>query len=710
MKQKLISRSFTFAIASTFLLFAFAGTVSASVTPTLSLSATGTSDQVQISVTGDPSSSVILYYTPSTSGLQVAAIGNTNLSGSFSATVSSATYGLTTGNSVYVSVGGINGPKSAVAAWPTVATTASSLLTLSQTGLALSVGQTSVITATNNTQNALYISNNSNFAVASAAINGNQITVLALGYGSTSITVCTVGNTTNCPNVNVTVQNGSTQALVLSQNNVSVSYGQNTSVTISGGNGSYIVSNNSSSGNISTSITGNTLLIGGNSAASGTYSVTVCSSDMSSCGVVNVTLGTTTSSTISFSQTAPSLSVGQSMTVTVSGNTTGTYYISSNSNPGVVQASISGNSLTLLGSASGTATINVCASSGGCSSMTVTVNNSNSSLVYLSQSTLSVGVGQTTSVTIAGGSTPYVLLTASNTIFQAGISGNALYITGISVGSAQITVCSAGSTGCTSLALNVTATPTTTTTTTTSNAPSVATSFLSLSNSQPVLNVGQSTSISVSGGSGSVYSVAYNSNSNIVQASMNGGLLSLRGLGNGAAVIVVCDNSFDCGALSVSVGTISNTTTSTNTTSTGLPSGCTSTSGYSSTTGLSCGLGNTSVSTVLPAGCVSSSGYSILTGASCDSGVPVTAPVTTTPITTTQSTKYQFTSFLGEGASGNEVLELQQRLTDLGYYQGPINGKFGPLTAAGVSALQRAHGISVRGYVGPSTRAVLNAY
>ncbi len=699
MKQKSILQSFTFAIASAFLLFAFAGNISASVTPTLSLSATGTSDLVQVNVTGDPSSSVILYYTPSTSGLQVAAIGNTNASGIFSSTVSSATYGLTTGNSVYVSVGGINGPKSAVTTWPTVSTTASSLLTLSQAGLALSVGQTSVVTATNNTQNALYVSNNSNSAVASAAINGNQITVLALGYGSTNITVCTVGNTTNCPNLNVTVQNGSTQALALSQNNVSVSYGQNTSVTISGGNGSYIVSNNSSSGNISTSITGNTLLIGGNSAASGTYSVTVCSSDMSSCGVVNVTLGTTTSSTISFSQTAPSLSVGQSVTVTVSGNTTGTYYISSNSNPGVVQASISGNSLTLLGSASGTATINVCASSGGCNSLTVTVNNSNSSLVYLSQSTLSVAVGQTTSVTIAGGSTPYVLLTASNTVFQAGISGNALYVTGVSVGSAQITVCSAGSTGCTSLSLQVTGTQTT-------PAPSVATSFLSLSPSQPVLSVGQSTSISISGGAGSGYSVAYNSNSNIVQASMNGNLLSLHGLGNGAAVIVVCDASSDCGALSVSVGTVSNTATNTGTTSTGLPSGCTSTSGYSSTTGVSCGLGNTNANTVLPEGCVSSSGYSILTGVSCDIGVSVTTP--TTPAT--PSTKYQFTSFLSEGASGNEILELQQRLTDLGYYQGPINGKFGPLTAAGVSALQRAHGISVRGYVGPATRAILNAY
>lgn len=53
--------------------------------------------------------------------------------------------------------------------------------------------------------------------------------------------------------------------------------------------------------------------------------------------------------------------------------------------------------------------------------------------------------------------------------------------------------------------------------------------------------------------------------------------------------------------------------TLTSITGTTLPEGCTSTTGYSSTTGGSC-----SISTSLPAGCTSTTGYSSTTGAKCD--------------------------------------------------------------------------------------------
>ena len=47
-------------------------------------------------------------------------------------------------------------------------------------------------------------------------------------------------------------------------------------------------------------------------------------------------------------------------------------------------------------------------------------------------------------------------------------------------------------------------------------------------------------------------------------------------------------------------------------------------------------------------------------------------------------------------------------LTALGFYHGPINGIFGPLTKAAVKRFQAAHGIPQTGYVGPKTRAALN--
>src|SRR3990167_4000720 len=46
------------------------------------------------------------------------------------------------------------------------------------------------------------------------------------------------------------------------------------------------------------------------------------------------------------------------------------------------------------------------------------------------------------------------------------------------------------------------------------------------------------------------------------------------------------------------------------------PAGCTSTSGYSTTTGTKCDSGGST----LPAGCTSTSGYSTTTGTKCDSG------------------------------------------------------------------------------------------
>ena len=53
-----------------------------------------------------------------------------------------------------------------------------------------------------------------------------------------------------------------------------------------------------------------------------------------------------------------------------------------------------------------------------------------------------------------------------------------------------------------------------------------------------------------------------------------------------------------------------------------LPAGCTTTTGFSPTTGLSCG----SVVTVLPAGCTSAVGYSVTTGLSCAGGTTTVTP------------------------------------------------------------------------------------
>jgi hypothetical protein len=88
-----------------------------------------------------------------------------------------------------------------------------------------------------------------------------------------------------------------------------------------------------------------------------------------------------------------------------------------------------------------------------------------------------------------------------------------------------------------------------------------------------------------------------------------------------------------------------------------------------------------------------------------------TTPKTTTPGEVLGASTYNFTRDLAQGMSGQDVTELQKVLIKEGYLtsSSPL-GYFGPLTRAAVVKYQVAHGITpAAGYVGPKTRAVLNA-
>jgi peptidoglycan hydrolase-like protein with peptidoglycan-binding domain len=61
------------------------------------------------------------------------------------------------------------------------------------------------------------------------------------------------------------------------------------------------------------------------------------------------------------------------------------------------------------------------------------------------------------------------------------------------------------------------------------------------------------------------------------------------------------------------------------------------------------------------------------------------------------------------GSKGPAVLALQQRLTELGYWNGKADSKFGGSTQQAVFALQKAAGIGRDGSVGPKTQKALDA-
>ena len=63
---------------------------------------------------------------------------------------------------------------------------------------------------------------------------------------------------------------------------------------------------------------------------------------------------------------------------------------------------------------------------------------------------------------------------------------------------------------------------------------------------------------------------------------------------------------------------------------------------------------------------------------------------------------------LQPGAKGAEVVSLQERLQQLGYYQGRITGNFGPYTTDVVTQFQKDQGLTADGIVGDQTAAALS--
>ncbi len=176
---------------------------------------------------------------------------------------------------------------------------------------------------------------------------------------------------------------------------MALSAGQSATVTISG-TGSYYVSGTQNTSIASVTISGSNATIYG--VAPGSTNVTICQST-GQCGSINITVSSGIgNSSVTFSQTNPTLSIGQTVTLTIYGGT-GSYYLSTT--PTNVQASVSGNILTLYGTNVGSTNVSVCASSGGCGTLYVTINGTNTGgSVTFSQTNPTLSVGQTSTVTI----------------------------------------------------------------------------------------------------------------------------------------------------------------------------------------------------------------------------------------------------------------------------------------------------------------------
>jgi peptidoglycan hydrolase-like protein with peptidoglycan-binding domain len=76
----------------------------------------------------------------------------------------------------------------------------------------------------------------------------------------------------------------------------------------------------------------------------------------------------------------------------------------------------------------------------------------------------------------------------------------------------------------------------------------------------------------------------------------------------------------------------------------------------------------------------------------------------TTTVTVTETASEDAASELPAGPA---VAKLQQVMTTLGYYSGPIDGVYGEETAEGVKTMQEDLGVPVDGIYGPETHTAL---
>jgi hypothetical protein len=496
--------------------------------------------------------------------------------------------------------------------------------TFSQTNIAVGLGQSLTVTTQNGVS--VYMVSNSSPTIATVSINGTQVAVTGQALGAATLDICAVGTSGDCTNLYVTVQAASVSGIAFSQNNLSLSIGSNQSVTVSGGNGTYTVSNNSNTSVASTNLSGSTLTVSG--LAAGGATINICDTT-NTCNTLSVTINSASTSGLTFNQNNLALVSGGNQVVTVSGGT-GTYHISNNSNATALSAGTTGtNGVTVYALAAGSATLTICDTSNLCGTLVVNVTApAVTQAVVFSVANPTLAVGQTTNVQLSGSNAPgYVILSNANTsVATANITGGTtLSLYGASAGTDSLTICATGG-GCDPLPVTVTgpvSTAAATTTATTAPATTTVTQTTA-----PTTTVTQPTTV--------VANTALLSEIQTLQTAVTQALTQIQSI----------QTEINQLEAQVSVG----------------------------------------------------SGSDISTNVSASSATNASS-----------GTAYNFTELLTAGSSDAEVTALQQRLTALGFYSGPITGFYGTLTGAAVSKYQTAHGITATGYVGPSTRTALNA-
>ena len=298
----------------------------------------------------------------------------------------------------------------------------------------INVGMGAAVTYTVGGGSPAYSVGSSNTAVATASITDNKLTITGISVGVANIVVhdAVVGS------VPIKVTVGSTAELFTSAPTDLVVGIGTSSPTFTIGGGSQVYTATSSNPQIaSVGINGNKFTVSGIIAGS---AVVTIKDSLGKTVLVNVKIG----AGAAFYTTAP-------LDLVLTGGGSGSYvvgggvapYTATSSNTAVVNASISGNALTLTGVGSGKAPVILRDAAGAVITVNVTLGSGTASKVFTTApSAVTIALGSSPSYQIGGGTAPYSVSSSNTAVATVTLAatGSSFSITAVATGTANIVV------------------------------------------------------------------------------------------------------------------------------------------------------------------------------------------------------------------------------------------------------------------------------
>ncbi|MFZ6721559.1 beta strand repeat-containing protein [Undibacterium sp. Ji49W] len=350
------------------------------------------------------------------------AVGTASISGT-TLTITGASVGTTTVVVRDASIG-------TVSISVTVGSTAN-LFTSAPASLTVGIGTTSP-TFSIGGGSQIYTATSGNTQIATVGINGNKFVVTGVTPGTTTVTVKdSLG--ASVP-INVTIGSGAT-FYSTAPGAVTIAVGGSNTYVLGGGSLPYTATSSNTSV-VTTSVSGSNVVING--IIPGSANVVLREAGGSNPITITVTVGS--GAVNSLFTTAPAsvtIAVAASPTYQIGGGN-GPYSATS-SNAAIATVSVSGTTLTITGVATGNAIIQVKDASGTPVAIAVSVGSGTAVPLYSSAPVaISLAPGAAPVYIVGGGTAPYLATSSDTRVATAVVAGSSMTITGVAAGIATI--------------------------------------------------------------------------------------------------------------------------------------------------------------------------------------------------------------------------------------------------------------------------------